>query len=98
MTIRNNINIVLKSMESGIPLTLKSGHTLVMARGDRPYDEPGFAATRTNADGTTDEVVFQIGSDEAWGCVIAYAGRMTDEDVVGLVASAVLTENNRKKR
>jgi hypothetical protein len=79
MKLRAKLNILLKRMEDGGHIKLKSGHTLVMAEG---HQEPGYLATVSRGGQDLGETVFQIGSETAWMALVEHARNMTDRDFV----------------
>lgn len=81
MNLRKKINLILKALEHGIEIKIKSGHTLAMP----DYcDEPGFATF--NQSNQTDTVMM-VGSETAWMSLIAHAKEMSDEELVKLTFS-----------
>lgn len=81
--LRDKIQLILKQLESGAELKLKSGHVLVIPEG---HEEPGFLSKVYRNNALIEEnFVIQIGSETAWMMLIDHAKGMSREDCIGFI-------------
>ena len=87
--LHHKLSILLKALDKGVEITLKSGHKLVQPEG---FDEPGFAAIQSSPGKEDQEVVFQIGSETAWMMLIDHAKNMTDDEYLKMAFTVTPTK------